>query len=249
MTPGRLLEGKRALITGGSRNLGRALCATFTSLGARVAFTWTRNEEDARATREVTRVLGSEARDFRVSVLDQQATAAMFDELERDQGGVDVLINNCGVNQNLPLTLLEEEDFDRVMAVNVKGAFLTSKIALKGMIRRREGTIVNLSSIVATRMLGAPVHYVASKAALEGLTRAIAGEVARHGVRVNCVAAGLLEGGISGGLPEHHRKDYLVHAALHRVVAFDEVAKLVAFVASGRNGAMTGETIHVDGGL
>jgi NAD(P)-dependent dehydrogenase (short-subunit alcohol dehydrogenase family) len=240
-----ILAGKRILVTGGSRGLGQAMVRVFAEHGAKVAFTYTRDEQGAQATSEA-----AQARGFKVSVLDAPATEAMLRELETGWGGIDVLVNNAGVSQNLPIALLEEEDWDRVMDTNVKGTFLTSRAVLRGMIRRKKGgVILNVGSLAGTRMLDAPVHYCASKAAVNGLTQAMAKEVARYGVRVLCLAPGLLEDGVGRNLPEHRLADYLKHCALGRVGTLEEVAQLAAFLVSDANGYMSGETVLMDGCL
>ena len=242
---GRLLDGKRALVTGGSRGLGQALCRGFAAAGARVAFTWTRDEDGARATAESC----PGARAFRVSVLDIPASEAMAAALEKEWGGVDILVNNSGVSQAFPIALLEEEDWDHVMDVNVKGAFLTCKAVLPGMIRRKAGVLLNIGSLAGARMLAAPVHYCTSKAALKGMTQAMAKELARYGIRVLCLAPGLLEDGVSRNIPDYSLADYLKHCALGRVGTFAEVADFAAFLVSDLNTYMNGETIVMDGGL
>jgi len=244
----RLLDGKVALITGGSRGLGRAIARAFTSEGARIAFTYARDEEGSRAT------IGQcprpdEVRAFRVSVLDVPATDAMVAAIEGEWGSIDILVNNAGVSQNMPLALMEEEDWDRVMDVNVKGTFLTSKAVLRGMIRRRRGVVLNIGSLVGVRMIEAPIHYCASKAAVKGLTEALAKEVARYGIRVICLAPGLLEDGVGRNLPDHRLADYLKHCALGRLGGLDEVARFASFLASDGNSYMSGETVVIDGGL
>lgn len=239
----RLAE-KTVLVTGGSRGLGRAFCRTFAAEGARIAFTYTRDEEGARAVEEEAR-----ARSFRVSVTDGPATEAMVRDLEAAWGRIDILVNNAGISQTLPLSLLEEDDFDRVMDVNVKGTFLTSRAVLRGMIRRKGGVILNIGSLVGVRMIEAPVHYCASKAAVCGLTEAMAKEVARYRIRVLCLAPGLLEDGLGRNLPDHRLADYLKHCSLGRVGTLDEVARFAAFLVSDQNSYMTGETILMDGGL
>jgi 3-oxoacyl-[acyl-carrier protein] reductase len=252
VTRARLLQGKRCLVTGASRGLGRALCRELAREGARVAFTFTRDDEGARATLDDLRAAGcaeGDARAYKSGVLDSPATEALLAELERDWGGLDILVNNAGISQALPIALMEEEDWDRVMDVNVKGTFLTTRAALKGMIRRKQGVILNIGSLAGVRMLEAPVHYVASKAALKGFTEALAKEVARHRVRVLCLAPGLLEDGLGRNLPDHRLRDYLKHNALGRVGTLDEVARYAAFLVSDRNSFMTGETAIIDGGL
>jgi len=240
---------KPALVTGGSRGLGRALCRHLAAGGAPVAFTYTRDEPGAAATLQVIQAAGAEGRAFRVSVLDAAATTAMVRELEEAWGGIDVLVNNASVSQNLPLALMDEEDWDRVVDINLKGTFVTSKAVLRGMIRRRGGVILNIGSLVSVRMLEAPLHYCASKAGLKGLTESMAKEVARYQIRVNCLAPGLLEGGLGRNLPEHRLADYLKHCALGRVGTFDEVAQFAAFLVSDANTYMSGATIVMDGGV
>lgn len=244
-----LLAGKRIFVTGASRGLGRAMVRQFASDGARVAFTFTRDEEGAKGALDDAKALGVEVRAYKASVLDTPATEAALKELERDWGGVDVLVNNAGITQPLPIALLEEEDWDRVMDVNVKGTFLTTRAALKGMIRKEAGVILNIGSLAGTRMIEAPVHYYTSKAAIKGFTEVLAKEVARYQIRVLCLAPGLLEDGLGRNLPEHRLADYLKHDALGRVGTLDEVAKLAAFLVSDKNTYMNGETVVIDGGL
>lgn len=245
----KLLSGKRALITGGSRGLGQAMCRVFARQGARVAFTYVRDDDGAAATLASLGDEGIEGRSFKVSVLDITGTGAMVDALERDWGGIDVAVNNAGITQNLPLALLEEEDFDKVMDINVKGAFLTSKAVARGMIRRKAGVILNVGSLAGERMIEAPIHYCASKAAVRALSESMAKELARHSVRVLCLAPGLLEDGVGRNLPEHHLADYLKHCALGRVGKLEEVAALAAFLVSDRGSYINGATILMDGGV
>jgi NAD(P)-dependent dehydrogenase (short-subunit alcohol dehydrogenase family) len=244
-----LLAGKRALVTGGSRGLGRALCRTFAAEWARVAFTHTQPGAAAEETLAIIAAAGAPGRRFQVPASDGAATAAMIAEIEGDWGGLDVLVNNAGVSQTLPLALIDEADFDHLMDVNVKGVFVTSKAALRGMIRRKSGVILNIGSLVGLRALDAPVHYAASKAAVHGLTLAMAKEVARHDVRVLCLAPGLLEDGLGKNIPEHRLADFLRHCSLGRAGTFDEVARFAAFLVSDRSRYTTGEIVVMDGGL
>jgi len=243
------LSGKRVLVTGGARGLGRALCLTFAKHGAKVAFTYAKNEEAAASLSAELAAKGAEARAARLSVTDGKGTEALVKELEAAWGAVDVLVNNAGVTQNLPIALLEEDDWDKVMDTNVKGAFITSKAVLRGMIRRKAGVILNVGSLAGERMIEAPVHYCTSKAALRGFTEALAKEVARHQIRVLNLAPGLLEDGVGRNLPDYRLADYLKHCALGRVGTFDEIAELAAFLISDDNGYMSGATVIADGGV
>ena len=243
------LSGKRALVTGGSRGLGRALCAVFAENGADVAFNYSSDQEGADGTLKDILAHERRALAFRASVLDDAALNRMVKEIEEQWGGIDILVNNAGVSQPLPLPLMEEPDWDLVMDVNAKGPFLVSRAVLRGMIRRRAGTILNIGSLAGLRLIEAPVHYAASKAAIKGFTQALAKEVARYNIRVNCLAPGLLEEGVGQSLPEHRLQEYLKHVSLRRVGTLEEVAKFAAFLVSGRNSYMNGETILMDGGL
>ena len=244
-----LLNGKRALITGASRGLGRSFCRAFAAAGAQVAFTYSRDEEGAAETLEVIAAAGSPGRAFKVSVLDGPGTEAAVKALEQDWGGVDILVNNAGITQPLPFALIDEDDWDKVMDLNVKGTFLTTRAAIKGMIRRKHGVILNIGSLAGERIIDAPVHYCTSKAALRGFTESLAKQVARHGIRVLNLAPGLLEDGVGKNLPEHRLADYLHHCSLGRVGTFEEVARFATFLVSERSAYMTGETIVMDGGL
>jgi 3-oxoacyl-[acyl-carrier protein] reductase len=240
------MPGLRVLVTGGSRGLGKAICLAFAKRGAKVAFTYVKNEEAAKATAVE---LGAEAKAFKAEAFDSLATEAAVREIEQAWGGIDVLVNNAGVTQNLPLPLMEEDDFDHVMRVNVKGVFVTSKAVLRGMIRAKKGVIVNIGSLAGMRLIEAPIHYCTSKAAVVGMTQAMAKEVARHNIRVVCLAPGLLEDGLGRNLPEHRLVDYLKHCALGRVGTFEEVAEACVFMASDDASYALGATVLMDGGV
>jgi 3-oxoacyl-[acyl-carrier protein] reductase len=241
----KLLQDKRILVTGASRGLGRTLCEVFAREGATVAFTYTRDEEGARQTSAAC----NEARAFKVSVLDTAGTEAMVAELEKAWGGIDILVNNAGLTQILPFALIDEEDWDRVMDINVKGTFLTSKIVLPGMVRRKAGVILNIGSLAGSRMISAPVHYCASKGAVKALTQAMAKELARYNIRVLSLAPGLLDEGMGKNVPETGLAEYLKHCSLGRLGTLEEAARAAAFLVSDLNSYMNGESILLDGGL
>ena len=244
-----LLEGKCVLVTGASRGLGRAFCERFAAEGADVAFNYTTDECGARETLGLVEGYGRRALAFRASVLDSAALERMVGEIEAAWSGLDVLVNNAGVSQPLPVALMEEEYWDAVMDTNAKGQFLAARAVLRGMIRRRGGCVLNIGSLAGARMIEAPVHYCASKAAVKGFTEALSKEMARYNIRVNCLAPGLLEDGVSQNLPEYRVTEFLRHVALRRMGTLGEVAGFAAFLVSDRNSYMNGATVLIDGGL
>jgi NAD(P)-dependent dehydrogenase (short-subunit alcohol dehydrogenase family) len=217
--------------------------------GARVAFNFSRDEEGAAVTRALVEEQGSQVLSFKVSVLDGMGLKNMVKETEATWGAIDILVNNAGMSQPLPIALLDEGDWDLVMDVNTKGHFLATHAVLRGMIRRKSGCILNIGSLAGERLIEAPVHYCASKAAISGFTRALSKEVARYGIRVNCLAPGLLDEGVSQNLPRHRLEEFLKHVSLRRQGTFEEVSRFATFLVSERNSYMNGETILIDGGL
>lgn len=240
------LAGKRCLVTGGSRGLGRALVLAFAREGARVAFTWHRSEIDAA---ETLALAGPEALSFRGTVTDAQHADQVVRALNTAWGGVDILVNNAGINQVLPVALIEASDWDAVMGVNAKGSFLFARAVLRPMIRARQGHILNIGSFSDGRVIEAPVHYAASKAAIRGMTEALAREVGRYGIQVNLLSPGLMDAGQSRGLPQHRLEEYRAQNPLGRLLSPEEVAEVaVQFLSSGDR-LISGARLGVDGGI
>jgi NAD(P)-dependent dehydrogenase (short-subunit alcohol dehydrogenase family) len=226
------------------------MCRVFSEEGARVAFTYRKDAEGAKKTLRSTQIQGEDfGLAFQASVLDTDQTTAAAQSIEDQWGGIDILVNNAGITQNLPIALLDEEDWDKVMDINVKGTFLTTRTVLRGMIRRKSGTILNIGSLAGMRALDAPVHYSTSKAAIAGFSMALSKQVARYAIRVNCLAPGLLEDGVGRNLPDHRLEDYLEHCSLGRTGTLEEVARFAAFIVSDACPYMNGEIITMDGGL
>lgn len=240
---------QKVLITGGSRGLGQALCEMFSAQGADVAFTYSKDLKSAEKTLERIARVGKPGHAYRASVLSSEELTSVAKELEKSWGRIDILVNNAGVSQVIPLPVLEEEDWDYVMDTNMKGCYLATRAVLRGMIQRKKGVILNIGSLAGVRLLAAPVHYAASKAAIRGFTEALSKEVARYQIRVNCLAPGLLEEGVAKNLPEQKLEEYLREVALGRTGRFEEVARFATFMVSARNTYMNGATIVMDGGL
>jgi NAD(P)-dependent dehydrogenase (short-subunit alcohol dehydrogenase family) len=246
----QLLSGKIALVTGGSRGLGRAICKALAREGATVAFNYSRSADDARRTVDEINAIGGRVLAFAASVLDKPAIDGMVRAIEAEAGApIEILVNNAGVGQVVPLALMQEDDWDRMMDVHVKGAFLVTQSVLRGMIRLRRGRILNVTSLAGVKMIEAPVHYCTAKAALKGFTESLAKEIGRYGVTVNCIAPGILEEGVSVNVPKARLDEYLRHCALGRAGRLDEIAETVAFLVSDRNSFMSGATIVVDGAV
>jgi len=243
------MKGRRCWVTGGSRGLGRAICLELARRGAKVAFTWSRNAEDAADAHAELERLGTEVLDYQGSVADAKHVQDTAADIVAKWGGIDVLVNNAGVTQILPIAFVEEADWDAVLDVNVKGAYLCSRAALKPMIRARSGHILNIGSFGSERVIDAPVHYAAAKSALRGLTEALAREVGRYGIKVNLLAPGLLDVGFSRGLPQHRIDEYLDQSAAGRLATVEEMAKLAAFLVSEDNSFMSGAKVVADGGV
>jgi 3-oxoacyl-[acyl-carrier protein] reductase len=245
----KLLEGRVVLVTGGSRGLGRAMVTVFAREGARVAFNYSSSHGDAAATVAAVEAAGGFARAYQCSVTDRAGLRAMVGQIEDAVGPIDTLVNNAGTGQVLPLALMEEDDWDRMMDVHVKGAFLSTQAVLRGLIKRKRGTILNVTSLAGVRMIKAPVHYSTAKAALRGFTESLAKEVGKYGIVVNAIAPGLLDEGVADNIPAGNKADYIQNCAMGRVGTCAEVAELAALLISSRNSYMSGATILADGGL
>lgn len=247
----RALEGKRCLITGGTRGLGLAMACAFAKEGAKIAITYAHHDDDARLAREQITQLSSHGEPlvFKGSVADSAHVKQTIAAITQAWSGLDVLVNNAAITQILPIALLDEDEWDEVMDVNVKGAYLFSRAALKFMIRAKSGHILNIGNFSSERLIEAPIHYAASKSALRGLTEALAREVGRYNVRVNLLSPGLLETGLGAMLPQHRVNEYLEQCPMHRLGKAHELAALATFLVSDANTFMTGAKLVADGGI
>jgi len=244
-----MLKGKTAFITGGNGAVGSAIVKTFVREGCKVHYSFNSNREKAEKLDEELKKAGYEATSHQLNVLDGNAVFQLAAYLEKETGGIDILVNNAGVTQIMPFALIEEPDWDLIMDVNVKGMFLVTKGFIRGMIQRRKGSIVNLGSLAGMRLLEVPVHYATAKSAVLGFTLGLAKEMSRYGIRVNGVVPGMLEAGVGGNVPERLQEEYRKYCTLGRAGKPEEVAELIAFLASDRASYINAQMVFIDGGI
>ncbi len=241
---------KRALVTGGSRGIGRAVCLALAEQGLSVAVNYAGSRDAAEQVAEECKRRGApEAFAVQADIADPQQVRALVDAVSERLGGVDVLVNNAGITRDGLLLRMRESDFDAVLATNLKGAFSCMQAVARPMMKQRWGRIVNLSSVVGLRGNVGQANYAASKAGLIGLTKSAARELAGRGITVNCVAPGFIETDMTAALPESVRADLLGQIPLGRLGAAEEVAAAVAFLASPQAAYITGQVLCVDGGM
>jgi len=241
-------EDKVALVTGGARGIGRAISLRLAANGAKIGIVdWADNGQET--AREIERQSGRPATFYKADVSKEADVQAAVAAVEAALGPVDILINNAGITRDGLALTMSEADWDAVLAVNLKGAFLMSKAVLRGMIKRRRGSIVNISSVVGRRGNAGQVNYSAAKAGLLGLTKSLAREVASRNVRVNAVAPGYIETDMTAALDEAARNTLIAQIPLGRIGTPEGVADAVAFLAGDSASFITGAVLAVDGGL
>jgi len=238
------LNGKTALVTGGSRGIGRAIVERLRAEGANVVFSYVSNADAAREVEEAAGAVG-----VRADAASADGAAALAAAAAERFGGVDILVNNAGITKDGLLMTMKEEQFDQVVAVNLRGAFLTMKAVSRGMVKKRWGRIVNLSSVVGLRGNAGQANYAASKAGIVGLTKSAAKELAGRGITVNAVAPGFIQTDMTAALPEKAREAAAGAVPMARLGTAEDVAAAVAFLCSEEAGYITGQVLCVDGGM
>lgn len=243
----RFLDGRVALVTGASRGIGRAIAVRLAARGAKVACVATK-AENCTETVEACRSAGAEALALGVDVADTTAVADLVGQVQKELGGLDVLVNNAGITRDQILLRMTEEDFDRVVDVNLKGTWNFVRAAARPMMKSR-GRIVNISSVVGLTGNAGQVNYAASKAGLFGLTRSVAKELASRGVTVNAIAPGFIETDMTAAIDEAASKKLEDAIPLKRIGTPEEIAHAVDYLVGPGGAYVTGQTLVVDGGL
>lgn len=244
-----MLTGKIALVTGASRGIGRAIALTLAEAGADVAVNYAGSEAAAAEVVSLIEGMGRKAIKIKANVASAQEVEDMFKQVLETFGKLDILVNNAGITRDNLIMRMKEEEFDEVIATNLKGVFNCVKAATRPMMKQRYGRIINISSVVGA--LGNPgqANYVAAKAGVIGMTKATAKELSSRGITVNAVAPGFIATDMTDKLSEDTRSQLLQQIPLARLGQPEDIAKAVRFLASDDASYMTGQTIHVDGGM
>ena len=238
------MEGKVAVVTGASRGIGKAIAVKLASKGATVVINYNGSRERAEEVKNEVESAGGKAVIIQCNVADFDACKEFIETVIKEQGRIDILVNNAGL-----LMKMSEEDFDKVLDTNLKGTFHTIRAALRQMIRQRSGRIINMASVVGVSGNAGQANYAASKAGVIGLTKTAAREVASRGITVNAVAPGFIETDMTEVLPEKIKEASAAQIPLGKFGKAEDVANAVAFLASEDAGYITGQVLHVDGGM
>lgn len=243
------LEGRVAVVTGGSRGIGRAIVNRLALSGAKVVINYCKNEENAKKVLEEIEVKGGQGEILRFDVSQENEVNESFSYILKKYGKIDILINNAGITKDNILIRMKSEEWHEVLKVNLDGVFYCTRASLRPMIKQHSGVIINLTSVVGIMGNAGQANYCAAKAGIIGFTKAIAREVASRNIRVNAVAPGFIETDMTDKLPEEVKKNILLSLPAGRLGTPEEVADLVYFLVSDSARYITGQVIGINGGL
>ena len=244
-----LLEGKVAIITGASRGIGKAIAQEFVSQGAKVAFTYRSSEEKARALEAELTSNGGTVRGFKSDAAEMDQAEALVSEVVEAFGTVDIVVNNAGITDDTLLMRMNEEQWDRVISVNLTSCFALTKAVMRTMLKARVGSIINVSSVVGVQGNAGQANYAASKAGILGFTKSVALELGSRNIRCNAIAPGFIETEMTAALDEATVQGWRDAIPLKRGGQPEDVAQLCTFLASDMSSYITGQTICIDGGM
>jgi len=243
------LIGKTALVTGGSRGIGRSIALALANQGANVIINYTSNEESAAKVVEEIKSFNVKALAVKANVSKVEEINEMMSKIEEVFDRVDILVNNAGVTRDNLFIRMKEEDWDQVMDINLKGVFLCTKAVVRKMIKQKHGRIINLASVVGVVGNPGQANYCASKAGVIGLTKSLAKEIAGKNITVNAIAPGFIETDMTKVLPENVKESMLEVIPMKKYGKPEDIANLVVFLSSDNANYITGQVIHVDGGM
>ena len=245
----KLLEGKVALITGAARGIGKAIALKFASEGADIAFTDLVIDDNAKKTEEEIAALGVKAKGFAGNAANFAETEALVGTIKEDFGHIDILVNNAGITKDALMLKMTEQQWDAVIAVNLKSAFNFIHALVPIMSRQRGGSIINMASVVGVHGNAGQANYAASKAGLIALAKSVGQEMGRRGIRANAIAPGFIDTAMTQALPEDIRKQWIESIPLRRGGTVEDIANVATFLASDMSSYVTGQVIQVDGGM
>lgn len=245
----KLLEGKTALITGGSRGIGRSIAIKFASEGANIAFSDIRYDADAEDLEKILNEMGVKAKGYASDASSFEEGETLINDVHTEFGRIDVLVNNAGITRDNLLMRMTEQDWDLVIKVNLKSIFNLTKSVQRIMLKQRSGSIINMSSVVGVNGNAGQSNYSASKAGLIGFTKSIAQELGSRNVRCNAIAPGFIETEMTSKLPEDVKKEWVKTIPLRRSGLPEDVANTATYLASDLSGYVSGQVISVCGGM
>ena len=245
----KLLEGKTALVTGAARGIGKAIALRFAKEGANIAFTDLSIDENVKATEKEITALGVKVKGYASNAADFDDTHKVVEQIKEDFGVIDILVNNAGITRDGLMMRMSEQQWDMVINVNLKSAFNFTHALTPIMMRQKTGSIINMSSVVGVSGNAGQANYSASKAGMIGLTKSMAKEIGSRGIRVNAIAPGFIITDMTGALSEEVRKEWAKQIPLRRGGTPEDVANAALFLASDLSSYVSGQVIHVCGGM